>query len=63
MAAWIADQGEGFALRRVALSGPGRGFDAAAAGTFLADRMDEVRELLGDPEWAARAMAVRILVV
>ncbi len=61
LAAWIADQGEGFALRRVALSGPGRGFDAAAAGTFLADRMDEVRELLGDPEWAARAMAVRIL--
>ncbi|HPM72492.1 MAG TPA: hypothetical protein PLE25_05945 [Spirochaetales bacterium] len=61
LASWMADQGEGFALRRVALSGPGRDFDAAAAGAFLADRMDEVRELLGDPEWAARAMAVRIL--
>ncbi|PKL26771.1 MAG: hypothetical protein CVV47_02270 [Spirochaetae bacterium HGW-Spirochaetae-3] len=59
--AWMSAQGDGFTLRRIALSGPGREFDGAAAKAILADRMDEVRELLGDPEWAARAMAVRIL--
>ena len=59
--AWMDSQGDGFTLRRVALSGPGRDFDGASALAMLGDRMDEVRELLGDPEWAARAMAVRIL--
>jgi HEAT repeat protein len=58
---WLKGQGEAFALRRIALSGPGRNFDGDAARILLADRIDEVRELLGDPEWAARAMAVRIL--
>ncbi len=58
---WLKSQGEAFALRRIALSGPGRAFDGAAARMLLADRIDEVRELLGDPEWAVRAMAVRIL--
>ncbi|TFG84856.1 MAG: hypothetical protein E4H20_01965 [Spirochaetales bacterium] len=59
--AWIDGQGDGFTLRRIALAGPGREFNGESAKTLFADRMDEVRELLGDPEWAARAMAVRIL--
>ena len=59
--AWMGERGDGFTLRRIALSGPGREFDGAAAKSLLADRMDEVREALGDPEWAARAMAARIL--
>ena len=59
--AWMKKQGDGFTLRRIALSGPGRDLDGAAALLLLGDRMDEVREMLGDPEWASRAMAVRIL--
>ncbi len=58
---WMKGQGDGFTLRRIALSGPGRDFDGEAAMRLLGDRMDEVREMLGDPEWASRAMAVRIL--
>ncbi|PKL08950.1 MAG: hypothetical protein CVV51_06375 [Spirochaetae bacterium HGW-Spirochaetae-7] len=61
MLGWMKDQGDGFTLRRIALSGPGRDFDGEAALRLLGDRMDEVREMLGDPEWASRAMAVRIL--
>jgi len=58
---WMKRQGDGFTLRRIALSGPGRDFDGAAAMRLFGDRLDEVREMLGDPEWASRAMAVRIL--
>ena len=61
MLRWLENQGDAFALRRIALSGPGRAFDGAVARQLLETRIDEVRELLGDPEWAARAMAVRIL--
>ncbi|MBN2875747.1 MAG: HEAT repeat domain-containing protein [Spirochaetales bacterium] len=58
---WLGAQGETFALRRIALSGPGRAFDGASARLLLSERLDEVREMLGDPEWSVRAMAVRIL--
>lgn len=58
---WMRKQGDSFTLRRIALSGPGRDFDGSAALRLLSERMDEVREMLGDPEWASRAMAVRIL--
>lgn len=60
-AAWMETEVGAFALRRIALSGPGRDFDSAAARYLLSDHMDEVRELLGDPEWAVRVFAVRIL--
>jgi len=58
---WMKKQGDAFTLRKIALSGPGRDFDGEAGLRLLRDRMDEVREMLGDPEWASRAMAVRIL--
>lgn len=59
--AWMNNQKDAFSLRRIALSGPGRDFDGGEALRLLAGKMDEVREMLGDPEWASRAMAVRIL--
>ncbi|GAB1454881.1 hypothetical protein MASR2M48_01810 [Spirochaetota bacterium] len=59
--AWMKKQAGGFTLRRIALSGPGRDFDGSAALSLLGESMDEVREMLGDPEWASRAMAIRIL--
>jgi len=34
--AWMGAQGDGFTLRRIALSGPGREFDGAAAKSLLA---------------------------
>lgn len=59
--AWMSKQGDTFTLHRIARSGPGRDFDGSAAAQLLSGKMDEVREMLGDPEWASRAMAVRIL--
>ncbi|HOX12856.1 MAG TPA: HEAT repeat domain-containing protein [Spirochaetia bacterium] len=58
---WTGTDAGAFALRRIALSGPGRDFDGPKARALLAERLDEVRELLGDPEWAVRVFAVRIL--
>lgn len=58
---WTGTDAGAFALRRIALSGPGRDFDGPAARALLSERMDEVRELLGDPEWAVRVFAVRVL--
>lgn len=58
---WAGTETGAFAFRRIALSGPGRDFDGTKARILLADRLDEVRELLGDPEWAVRVFAVRIL--
>lgn len=59
--AWLDERADAFPLRDVALSAPGRAFDGAAAAALLAGRMDAVRELLGDQEWAARAFALRVL--
>ena len=58
---WTTTDAGAFALRRIALSGPGRDFDGAKARVLFKERLDEVRELLGDPEWAVRVFAVRIL--
>ena len=48
-------------LRRIALAGKGAAFDGAKGLTLFSDRMDEVREMTGDPEWAARFFAINIL--
>ncbi len=48
-------------LRRIALAGKGAAFDGARGLKLFADRMDEVREMTGDPEWAARFFAINIL--
>ncbi len=58
---WLDERSDGFPLRMVALAGPGREFPGSEAKKLLEDRMDSVRELLGDQEWAARAMALRIM--
>lgn len=59
--AWMGGDRGAFALRRIALAGPGRDFDGAAARLFLDGMMDEVRELLGDQEWAVRVFALRVI--
>lgn len=59
--AWMDSDEGAFALRRIALAAPGRAFDAEAARRLFSGKMDEIRELLGDPEWAVRVLAVRML--
>lgn len=55
-------EGEDFlAMRKIGLSGPGEPFDGAAARQFFAERLDEIREMTGDPEWPVRFFAVKIM--
>ena len=58
---WLEENDDLLAIRRIALSGRGEDFSGAEALALFADRMDHVRELLGDPEWAARYFAVKIM--
>ncbi len=48
-------------LRKVPLSGTGEPFDSRKAKIFFSDRLDEIREMAGDPEWPVRYFAVKIL--
>jgi len=48
-------------LRKIALSGRGQEFDGNKALALLDDRLDEIREMTGDPEWASRYFAVKML--
>lgn len=59
--AWIERSDDFFALRRLALSGKGELFDGEKARNLFSEHLDRIRELTGDPEWAARYLAVKIL--
>jgi HEAT repeat protein len=48
-------------LRRIALSGRGEIFDGNKGLNLFESRLDEIREMTGDPEWAARYFAINIL--
>ena len=49
------------ALRKLPLSGSGEAFNSFEAKQFFMDRLDEIREMAGDPEWPVRYFAVKIL--
>lgn len=59
--AYFAEGKDFLIFRRIALSGPGQPFDGVAAREFFSDQLDEIREMTGDPEWAARYFALTIL--
>ncbi len=58
---WLDHHEDVLSVRKVALSGKGESFDGAQAAEFFRDRMDQIRELAGHPEWAVRYMAEKIL--
>ncbi|MFW5718053.1 MAG: HEAT repeat domain-containing protein [Spirochaetota bacterium] len=58
---YLNEHGEFLALRTLALSGRGEEFSGAAAHELFADRLNEIREMAGDPEWPSRYFAVKIL--
>ncbi len=59
---WIDETEEFLGLRRIALSGKGQQFDGAQALEMFRERLDEVREMTGDPEWAPRYFAVKVMI-
>ena len=48
-------------LRKLPLSSSGEPFDGKAAIVIFLDRMDEIREMAGDPEWSVRYFAIKLL--
>ncbi|HKJ85848.1 MAG TPA: hypothetical protein VKA06_07215, partial [Spirochaetia bacterium] len=48
--AYLAEHSDFLVLRRLAVSGRGEEFNGEKARDFFADRIDEVREMTGDPE-------------
>ena len=58
----LEKNGESFQLRRLGLSGCGEDFDGKVAHEILKDKLGELRELTGDPEWISRYFAINILI-
>jgi len=58
---WLEDREDFLPLRMLALSGRGEEFSGRAACSYFASRLDEIREMAGDPEWACRYFSLKIL--
>jgi HEAT repeat protein len=58
---YLATNRDFLVIRRLALSGRGEEFSGNDARAFFAERLDEIREMAGDPEWPSRYFAVKIL--
>lgn len=52
---------EAGSLRQLPLSSSGEPFDGKAAILIFTKRMDEIREMAGDPEWSVRYFAIKLL--
>ena len=52
---------EAGSLRQLPLSSSGEPFDGNAALLIFNDRIDEIREMAGDPEWSVRYFAIKLL--
>ncbi|MDH5716021.1 MAG: HEAT repeat domain-containing protein [Spirochaetia bacterium] len=49
-------------LRRIALSGRGENFDGKSSFLMFQNKLNEIRELTGDPEWPPRYFAVKTII-
>ena len=58
---WLDQQDDLLAMRRIALAGRGEEFSGRQALALFRDRIDEIREMMGDPEWAPRYFATKII--
>ena len=58
---WLSESQEFLPLRMLALSGKGEEFSGQAAYNLFENRLAEIREMTGDPEWACRYFSLKIL--
>lgn len=58
---WLDSSEEFLITRRIALSGVGEDFSGEKALGFFSDKLPQIREMTGDPEWASRYFAIKIL--
>lgn len=58
---WLNLSEEFLIMRRIALSGVGEQFSGQKALELFQDNLPQIREMTGDPEWASRYFAIKIL--
>lgn len=58
---WVNESEEFLIMRRIALSGVGEQFNGKRAYELFTDNLPQIREMTGDPEWASRYFAIKIL--
>lgn len=58
---WLDEQDDLLSMRRIALAGRGEQFSGEQALSLFRDRIDEIREMMGDSEWAPRYFASKII--
>jgi HEAT repeat protein len=58
---WLKSERDLLALRYIALSGRGEEFDGSLALETFRNRLNEIREMMGDPEWPPRYFAVKVM--
>jgi HEAT repeat protein len=58
---WIGESEDLFVFRRLALTGKGEYFKGSSAANLFSAYLDRIREMAGDPEWAARYFSLKIL--
>jgi len=58
---WLNESEEFLIMRRIALSGVGEQFSGKKALELFKDNLPQIREMTGDPEWASRYFAIKIL--
>lgn len=61
LSGYLAEHSDFLVLRRLAAGGRGEQFSGRAARDFFQDRIDEIREMTGDPEWPSRYFALKVL--
>ncbi len=59
---WLEKSSDMLYMRRIALSGKGEDFDGILTGKIFRDKLVQIREMTGDPEWAPRYFAVKVLI-
>lgn len=58
---WLNESDDFLIMRKIAQSGVGESFSGKDALTLFKDNLPQIREMIGDPEWASRYFAIKIL--
>ncbi len=62
LVSWLEATGGQLYMRRMARAGVGEPFDGRQALEVFRDKLAEIREMTGDPEWPSRYFAAKLLV-
>jgi HEAT repeat protein len=61
LVSWLESTGEFLYMRKLAVAGIGEPFSGRQALEVFKEKLPEIREMTGDPEWPSRYFAVKVL--